>query len=60
MVSSLSTAVLRCELYWDMRWALGWVSTEGAGRLVDGFSWDTELPLGRPLGFFLVDLVDLP
>ena len=59
MVSSLSTTVLKCELYWDMRWALGWVSLGEDGRLGNGCDWVTELLFTILLVLFLADLIDL-
>ena len=58
-VSSLSTSVLKCELYWDMRWALRWVSLGIDGRLGGGRVIGTELLVGNTLLVALDICLDL-
>ena len=55
----MSTAVLKCELYWDMRWVLIWVSLDRAGRLGSGRVIGTELLVGNTLLVALDICLDL-
>ena len=59
MVSSLSTAVLKCEMYWDISWALWWVSFDIASRLGDDCAIETESLFANPLLVSLVGLFDI-